>query len=406
MNFSILKVYIVLCALFFIAIKTQAQEKTIIIKDSTSQEAIQQVSFSYNGHKGKGNKLGQISFHYREGSSLVLSHISYNELFLSGRELEQAIQTGVIFLQPAVEQILSPVSVYALKGKKPQKSVRLENGDWVQHDAGQVLQQIPGFSAVRKSGAFGFDPVYRGFKQEQLNILNDGALNSIAACPNRMDPPTSQVMINQVQQVEILRGPHSFRYGPAMGAIINFKSAEPEFRDTTSYFGRINTGFETNGEVYRTEGMAGMRNQKLQISASGSYSKGHEYKDGDGTTIPAGFSRGAAGLNAALKLPKNQALQLTASRNFARKTAFPTLMMDLLSDDTWMLQASYKISPQMKWYKNWHVQLYTSAVDHSMGNKMRRKVLSHLRMLLPKLWAAGQSLPFKKITMLLMLVLM
>ena len=107
----------------------------------------------------------------------------------------------------------------------------MESADWVQHDAGQVLQQIPGFDAVRKS-IFGFDPVFRGFKLDQINIISDGALTTTAACPNRMDPPTSQIPINQVYEIEVIKGPHCFRYGPSVGATINFKSAVPVFSDS------------------------------------------------------------------------------------------------------------------------------------------------------------------------------
>lgn len=208
----------------------------------------------------------------------------------------------------------------------------------MQHDSGQVLQQIPGFSAIRKSGAYGFDPVFRGLKHEQLNILNDGALGAHAACPNRMDPPTSQVMINQVEQIEVLKGPHSFRYGPAMGAVINFKSSHPEFTTKTSVFGRVNTGYEVNGSVIRTEGMAGIRNAKLQLSATGSYSEGNSYKDGNGKLMPANFNRGAAGLHLHYQIKSGHLVSTSVSRNFTKNTDFPTLMMDLLSDDTWMIQ--------------------------------------------------------------------
>ncbi|MFA6515449.1 MAG: hypothetical protein WCT42_04305, partial [Candidatus Paceibacterota bacterium] len=64
----------------------------------------------------------------------------------------------------SVIETLSPVSVYALKGKPVNKYLKLTHADWVKHDAGEVLLQVPGFSSIRKSGDFGFDPVFRGFK--------------------------------------------------------------------------------------------------------------------------------------------------------------------------------------------------------------------------------------------------
>lgn len=358
-------------ALLLISASSFAQQTTILIKDAATNEIIEHVSFIYGTQKGHSGKSGKISLLMQEGAYLILSHISYNEYILTADQLKKIIPVGVISLESVTPQMLNPVTVYGLKGKLPQKSLRLNHGDWVQHDAGGVLQQIPGFSAIRKSGAFGFDPVYRGFKLEQLSILNDGALTAIAACPNRMDPPTSQIMINQTEQIEVMKGPHSFRYGPAMGAVINFKSAIPEFSVKSKLFGRINTGYESNGEVYRTEGLLGIQTGKLHLSAAASYSAGNDYKDGRDSVMPASFNRGAINLNAAYKIKEQQLLTFTATRNFARNTDFAALGMDLLSDDTWLLQTGYKVSSKTKWYSNWNTQLYTSFVEHSMGNQLR-----------------------------------
>lgn len=278
-------------------------------------------------------------------------------------------------------ETLSPVSVYALKGKPTHKSLKLTHADWVKHDAGEVLLQIPGFSSIRKSGSFGFDPVFRGFKWEQVSILNDGGLTAHAACPNRMDPPSSQVMINQVEKIEVIKGPHNFRFGPATGAVVNFKTADPLFSSQKEMFGRINIGGESNGEIFRTEGQLGMRGKNTQVLLAGSYSSGQDYKDGNGTVIPAVFSRGALNLHAAYQLKQNQVASINITRNFARNTSFPTLMMDLLSDDTWMIQGKYQVRSANRWYSQWNTQVFTSFVDHQMGNGLRpasATMLSHV----------------------------
>lgn len=201
---------------------------------------------------------------------------------------------------------LTTVNVYSFKGKQTNKVQKLTHADWVKHDAGDVLSQIPGFSSIKKSGNFGFDPAFRGFKWEQLSILNDGGLTAHAACPNRMDPPTSQVMINQVEKIEIMKGPHNFRFGPSTGAVINFKTASPEFPSSGEFFGRLNIGKESNGDIFRSEGMLGHKSKRLQIITAGSYSNGTDYKDGRDSIIPATFSRGALNLNTAYLVKPNQ----------------------------------------------------------------------------------------------------
>ena len=351
-----------------------AQPAKLIIKDKTTNLPLENVIFITNDIKGYSNQAGEININYNENTDLTLTHISYSTLVLHNQDLLNAIKNGFVEMEYSSPIMLNPVSVYALKEKKPSKAIRLESADLVKHDAGQVLQQIPGFDAVRKS-IFGFDPVFRGFKLDQINIISDGALCATAACPNRMDPPTSQIPINQVYEIEVIRGPHCFRYGPSMGATINFKSAAPSFCDTLKSFGRINTGFESNGTVFRSEGQIGIRTSKSQIGATGSYSKGSEYKDGGGNTIPANFSRGTIGLNADFQPASNKTLSLNVNRNFARNADFPTLPMDLITDDTWMLQTRYNVAGKNTWYSNWNTQLYSSFVDHKMNNSLRNPAM-------------------------------
>lgn len=276
---------------------------------------------------------------------------------------------------------LAPVSVYSVKGKTPQKTYQLKSADWIQHDATQVLTQIAGFNAIRKSGNFGFDPVFRGFKWEQLNLVTDGVVGAHQACPNRMDPPSSQVMINQIKEIELLKGPHNFRYGPSTGAVINFKMNDPVFSDKTIVNGRVGAGYETNGTNRRTEAYVNLSAQKFQTAAALSYSAGDDYKDGRGTLLPGVFNRTALNLSAAYLLKPGKIASLNITRNFTRNTSFPTLMMDLLSDDTWMIQGKYQVNAQHKWYSQWNTQVYTSLVDHQMGNGLRpasATLLSHV----------------------------
>ena len=367
MKFIYLKSFLFILIFLFFSNISYGQAR-LLLKDKTTLLPVTGASYLSANKKGKSDENGYIIL--SDMHSLSITHISYQPVYLSQDEIKDAVQTGVLLLQPS-NQTLNPVTVYAVKGKSEPDNLKLNNGDWVQHDAGQVLQQIPGFSAVRKSGAFAFDPVFRGFKFDQLNILTNGGLTTLAACPSRMDPPTTQVLISQVEKIEIQKGPHSFRYGPAFGAVINFKTAEPEFSRIAKPFGRLNAGYESNGEICRTEGMIGAKMRRAQIAATGSYSKGHDYRDGNDSIIPAGFGRGSVGVQADVKVKETNLLSLSATRSFARNTDFPTLMMDLLKDDSWMLQGQYKVNAANKWYAHWHSQLYASLVDHLMGNNRR-----------------------------------
>ena len=352
---------------------TMGRAQQIIIKDAQTGQALAGATFVMGTTTLQSNTNGEVNLPAGPiGNTLQCSHVLFETVHLKNWGIKQLLQTRILYMQPRAAAPLQPVTVFALRGKvNPVVPTQLTQTDWIQHDAGLVLDEITGFSAIRKSGAYGADPVFRGFKNAQLNILTDGVLTGHAACPNRMDPPTSQIMINQVEKIEVLKGPYSFRYGPVLGAVIQFKSADPRFSQKSETFGRVNAGFETNGEVYRSEALAGFRHKQLEISALGSYSTGHNYQSGNGTPIAAGFTRGAAGLQAAYKPGKTDLFTLSIVRNFARNTRFPTLMMDLLTDDTWMIQSAWNRQGKNTWYSSWKVQGYASVVDHTMGNNLR-----------------------------------
>ncbi len=267
---------------------------------------------------------------------------------------------------------LLPVTVYGMRSSLRSKQKLMQHIDWVQHDAGQVLQQIPGFSAIRKSGTYGLDPVFRGFKYDQLNMVANGSMTASAACPNRMDPPTSQMLLSQVEKIEVFKGPHSFRYGPSMGATLNFVHGLPKWSDSLVWEGRVNSMFETNGQVFRNEAQIKMRAKRWIIIGSGSYSKGQNYRAGNDSIIPAGFQRSSVGLQVAYQIAKNQFVSLAWNHNRAKRSDFPILNMDLLKDDTRLVELQYQILPiQVNWYKKFTAQVFHSYVDHAMGNDFR-----------------------------------
>jgi iron complex outermembrane receptor protein len=53
----------------------------------------------------------------------------------------------------------------------------------------------------------GIDPVVRGFKYSQLNVQLNGGLRIEGGCPNRMDPATAHVDMNDLENITILKGP-------------------------------------------------------------------------------------------------------------------------------------------------------------------------------------------------------
>lgn len=343
-----------------------AQDKIQLIHQS-SQEVISFAHFHYGAAHGISDVEGFITIAYQEKQSLSLSHVEYGKLSFSDEEVQGALSSGVLVVQKIGQNYLQPVTVLGIQSNTNEKqALTLEYQDKLAHDAGAFLNQTPEINAIRKSGSYGFDPVLRGFKYDQLNIVMDGAQCANAACPNRMDPPVSQVPLHQMESVEVLKGPYILRFGNVLGGTVNFVSVKPTFSTQFEPILRVSSAYESNGSIFRNEVLTGFKNQFLEWDVNATWSEGLDYQDGDGSTVSSAFSRGSFGTRLALKISDNQSIELKGSYNRARDVDFPALAMDLRKDDTWLWNAKHFWKPTN--YFSLNTQIYFTKVNHLMDN--------------------------------------
>ena len=354
---------------------TGLMAQRVFVTDQENKKPLAGATWKTNLAEGSTDAEGALMIP-QNSEWLELSHIGYYALKLNAARLGALKDNEWLYMTPNTGILIDPVVVYSVKSLNPTKLNSLSQHDWLHHDAGQVLTQIEGLSAIRKSMSYAADPVFRGFKNEQIQIITNGVATTLTSCPSRMDAPSSQIPLSLFSKVMIAKGPHHFRYGPATGAVINFENAAPEFSTAgTTTSGRISAGYETNGEVYRTEGIAKMHGKKLELTANAAYSRGHAYKDGEDSLVPSAFSRGTVGLGLQWKATEQGVFSAGISRNFTRNADFPTLMMDQISDDALIAQAGYKHTPGGRFYKEWNTHAFYSSVDHVMSNKLRKNVM-------------------------------
>ncbi|HHH49658.1 MAG TPA: TonB-dependent receptor, partial [Saprospiraceae bacterium] len=304
-------------------------------------------------------------------TELLISHINYGQWGLNDAEVKAAITLGVISQEKTMFN-LYPVTVIALHKKNSEtQTLQLNYRDKMAHDGGAVLNQTPVINSIRKSANYGFDPVLRGFKYDQLNVVFNGAQSATAACPNRMDPPTSQMAPNMIDRIEILKGPHALRYGNSFGGTINFVPAALRYAEKNDLYARWSAGYDSNGNNLRTEGLVGMNGKRYDLGIFAAWSEGDDYTDGDNNTVSSSFQRASFGANLGLKIAKRQELRISATRNVAKDVAFVALPMDLRKDHTWMLNASHQIDFQNSSLKKLNSSVYGTFVDHRMDNFLK-----------------------------------
>ena len=342
---------------------------TIRVLDRDTAEPVVGLTYQYGDQSGVSGRDGAMRLAYQPGTELHLSHVRYGAWSLSDPEVSAALRRGVIRRSERVAQ-MHPMTVVGVRGSDEQvQTLSIDAEERLAHDGGALLDRMPEIGSVKKSGSYGFDPVLRGFKNDRLTVLVNGTPSALAACPNRMDPPTSQVAPNMMERIEIRKGPHSLRFGPSFGGTINFVPVEPAFSSTPETYGRVSGSYERNGTVARSEGLVGVRGRSYDLGLYGAWSEGDDYDPGTTGSIPADFRRGSAGGRLGLRLSDAQQVTLTATRNVARDAEFAALPMDLRSDDTWVLRARHVVegsSPSA--LQAWTTTASLTRVDHRMDN--------------------------------------
>ena len=351
---------------------TYAQtNEQIILLDEDSALPIQGATFEYGKQTGISDVNGSISFVITEGEVMKVSHLNYGSWEWDEKELLKVLQQKTYF-RKSLTVSLYPVTVIAVKpNQKPDENISIDFQDRMEHDGAAILNQIPAINSIKKSGSYGFDPVFRGFKYDQLNIVMNGAQSATAACPNRMDPPTSQMAPNMMDRIEVLKGPYALRYGVGVGGTINFIPSKIQFTDKKDLYGRFSSEYQSNKNIVRGEGQIGLRGKKYDLGFFGAWSQGNDYEAGNGQIVQSDFQRGSFGTNLGLQLSSNQQLRVSALYNMARDVDFPALPMDLRNDDTWMINARHEISISKDHLKSWNTTVFGSFVDHLMDNKIK-----------------------------------
>jgi iron complex outermembrane recepter protein len=365
---QILEFQLTFTLLIFVNVYSNETIRQLKIIDKNTKDPVVAMNFNYNQQQGSSDLQGQIYLKIMDGISLKLTHVRYGDVDISAPDLKNSISIGYIELDEKIQN-LQPITVLAVRPKLHEKeSMQLDYQDMLSHDAGSFLNRLPLISGIKKGGSYGFDPVLRGFKYEQLNLVIDGSQSANAACPNRMDPPSSQIAMNMIEQVDIFKGPHSLRFGNSFGGTLNFKTVEPAFSQSLKTTGRLSNSYESNGGIFRTEGLVGFRKNFYDLSFFGSWSKGDDYEDGGGNSVASAFARGSAGTKIYFKLNEFQNLGISATRNFARDVKFAALPMDLTKDDTWLFNINHKAVINKGYLTSWNTNAYLTTVDHLMDN--------------------------------------
>jgi len=236
-------------------------------------------------------------------------------------------------------------------------------------DIGDLLRTLPNVSGIRKGGA-NIDPVIRGFKYSQINVVINGAQGVEGGCPNRMDPTTSRIDAEEIESIEVLKGPYALSYGASLGGTLNLVSRYPKPQDSLGVNVKALRAYESNWNGHKEHLSVGGGNKNAFVLLSGNRWNYGNYTDGNRDLVKAKFSK----QNYAAKIGGdylNKYHFLFGISQSSHKVLFPALPMDETNDNSTLTYTEYTYKPDKDFLKIITVKGYLSYVHHIMDNKNR-----------------------------------
>ncbi len=237
-------------------------------------------------------------------------------------------------------------------------------------DVGSLMRHIPNVNGIRKGGAV-LDPVVRGFKYSQLNVQLNGGQKIEGGCPNRMDPATAHVDVDDIRSLEVIKGPFALRYGPNFGGVVNMKTIQPLPQHKFKINVGAMMGYESNWQGFKQRLSVDGGNDKIFFSLSGNMKKYGDYEDGNGNEVQSSFDRYNYTAQLGFSPLKNNYLIVSYDRSYGKNVNFPALPMDEREDNTHLASLDYKAINISRTFEEFNAKFYFSDVSHLMDNKER-----------------------------------
>lgn len=255
--------------------------------------------------------------------------------------------------------------------------------------ADALTKNVPGVSLVRRSGIAN-DIILRGQKKDNINILIDNA-KIYGACPNRMDPPTSHVLTNTIDSIEIIEGPYDVENFGTLSGAVKVTTLQP----SAGLNGEVSLNVGSFNYLKSAATVSG-GNDMVRFLLSVSSESSAQYEDGDGntfadqidnanpTTNPMmnprykdeyrdidAFEKSAVLGKLFFNFTENQELRVSYTANRSDDVLYPSSPMDALYDDSNILNIEYSAKDLGRYSKSLDVQYYSSDVEHPMSNFYR-----------------------------------
>jgi iron complex outermembrane receptor protein len=246
--------------------------------------------------------------------------------------------------------------------------IDLKKSTNIMTDLGEIIKIQPNISCIRRGGT-AIDPVFRGFRNNQLLIMLNEGIRLEGGCPNRMDPVTAHIDADEIESIGIYQGNEMMDFGPAIGAVLIIKTFQPQSFEKWTIKTKFKTSYESNFNGFSNSATIYGGNKSFNFIVSGGYKNYGNYKDGNNDEINSSYIKYYSNLKVAYKISKNQTIRINYTNSQAKDVKFPALPMDERKDNTHIYNINYLFSQNEK--DKIVFGIYHADVNHYMDNSFR-----------------------------------
>ncbi len=280
----------------------------------------------------------------------------------SGEELSQPEAVELEDLLVSAERI-TPVSG-AATALVTAEQVR----EYQARDVAEALKsRVPGVTGKR-SGGINLDPIIRGLREDRLSVMTNGT-KIWGGGPSRMDPPTSLLDVDELEAIEVIKGPYSVTRGPSsIGGTINLVTKKPELSPHWDAHGSLGAAYTSNYNGFTTKAAVSAGGPTLAFRLAGSYRDYQDYDSGDGERMQSGFQSQSVSGTLLWQPHAAHRLLLSLSRESDQDTRFDALPLHMEEDDAYLGSVSYTLSNPFPFVGSLQLSGYYNYVHHRMNN--------------------------------------
>ncbi len=257
-------------------------------------------------------------------------------------------------------------------------------------DLGEALSKKKASINISRRSGIANDILIRGQKKDNITVTIDGA-KICGACPNRMDPPVSHVLTNNIDFIEVNEGPFNVSDFGSLSADVKVHTLQPS-KDTHGEIS-INAG---SWDYLKGSFLLSGGGEKVRFLLSGSSESGAQYKDGNGDDFVDQIANAIASGNAVAgnqyqaayqdldafskkalmgkvywNITPDQELMLSYTMNRSDNVLYPNTPMDAVYDNSNIFNVNYTAKNLGEFSKKLTFEAFRSTVDHPMSTQYR-----------------------------------